>query len=99
MEEQFKDLAKQWENASMFHSFWHCVNEHPAYLEIKDMGEDVVPFIVDKLRASPDMFWCAALSEITGITLDMEKYRDGDFYKFNVKEISDSWVAWYDNRE
>jgi hypothetical protein len=60
---------------------------HPAYLEIIDLGEPVVPLLLDELQREPD-FWFAALQKITGAD-PVPKTSAG-----KIKEMAKAWLDW-----
>ena len=101
MKEEFNELADQWEQETWMHSFWHNVNEHPAYLKIKEMGQDAVPLIVERMKAGGgSAFWCAALTEITGQNPAKHLMQeDHGFITFDVEDVINAWIQWYKSDE
>jgi hypothetical protein len=62
---RFEQLALKWRKETSFHSSIDKKIFHPAYREIVEMGDSVVPFLLQDLAKKPD-HWFEALSEITG---------------------------------
>lgn len=83
----FSDLAVQWKEDTWFLSSSAQIARHPAYRKIIDMGETVVPLILEDLRRAPDQ-WFVALSAITGVN----PVSDDD--AGIVDKMRDSWLQW-----
>src|SRR5260370_34023296 len=62
---RFRELVRQWKEATVFLSSVHDMVGHPAYLQIIGMGKEALPLLVDELRREPD-HWFVALQAITG---------------------------------
>jgi hypothetical protein len=65
METKFRALVKRWKKETAHLSSAARMARHPAYQEIIDMGQPVVPLLLAELRRKPN-FWFAALRAITG---------------------------------
>jgi hypothetical protein len=50
--EELLSLYKQWSNDTMFLSY-HKI-DHPAYIELKNAGQAIIPFILERLKDSID---------------------------------------------
>jgi hypothetical protein len=87
IEEHFRDLVRQWKEATRFVSSIHQMVSHPAYLGIIGMGRDALPLLVDELRRAPD-HWFVALQAITGANPIPPSVRG------NVEEMTQAWLAW-----
>jgi len=44
-----------------------AVMQHPAWMEIVSLGEDVIPFMLEILEQNPTEPWFSALQKITGV--------------------------------
>jgi len=64
---------------------------HPAFREIVDMGERVVPLIISEIRTRPDMLMIA-LQLITGADPVQPRHRG------RVNEMASDWIDWYSFR-
>ena len=85
--ESFHALAAEWRQAtSIDSSLMHAV-QHPAYRAIVQLGEDVVPVLLQALRRHPES-WFLALREITGIDPVKPEHRG------NMRAIADAWLDW-----
>ncbi len=87
LETHFRRLVKQWKNDTETDSSILRMIRHPAYQEIINMGEPVVPLLLAELRHEPD-FWFAALQKITG-TDPAPKASAG-----RVEERAKAWIEW-----
>jgi hypothetical protein len=58
--------VKQWKKDTEVHSSIARMIKHPAYQQIIDMGEAVIPLLLAELEREPD-FWFAALQKLTGV--------------------------------
>jgi hypothetical protein len=87
IEKRFRQLVKTWIKDTEYMSSSAQMAEHPVYREIINMGEAVVPLLLDELRRRPD-FWFAALRTITGenpVPLEMAG---------KVKSMAKTWIEW-----
>ena len=64
-EERFRDLVRQWKEATALTSSVSEMATHPAYQQIIGMGKEVLPLLLEELRREPD-HWFWALKSITG---------------------------------
>ena len=84
---RFRALANGWRSARGVLSSAQQMASHPDYLRIIDIGESVVPLILEDLRVAPD-HWFVALHAITGANPVPEDARG------RLKEMADAWVRW-----
>jgi hypothetical protein len=63
-DQRFRELVRQWKEATQFVSSVTDMVTHPAYQQIIGMGKDVLPLILAELRREPD-HWFWALQAIT----------------------------------
>ena len=87
LEARFSALAKRWKKDTEADSSITRMIRHPAYQEIINMGEPVVPLLLDELQREPD-FWFAALQKITGA----DPVPKGSAGKIN--EMVKAWIDW-----
>ena len=66
MEATFRSLVKQWKKDTDVVSSLARMTIHPAYRQIIDMGEAVIPLLLAELKREPD-FWFAAFQKLTGV--------------------------------
>lgn len=64
VEERFRRLAANWRAETAYLSSSTEMFEHPAYREIIELGQDVVPLLLRDLEKEPD-HWFWALMVIT----------------------------------
>ena len=86
-QERFRDLARQWKEATAFTSSTTEMVMHPAYQQIIGMGSAALPLIFAALRRQPD-HWFWALRAITGedpVTPDD---------RGKVQRMTDAWLEW-----
>lgn len=80
-------LAEEWRRATRFQSSLDRITGHPAYRQIIQLGEEVVPLILQELKRRPEP-WFAALREITQADPVRPEER-GD-----IRAMADAWVRW-----
>lgn len=61
-----------------------AVMQHPAWLEIVSLGEDVIPFILEMLEQNPTESWFSALQKITGVNPVLAGHT----------AATDAWLSW-----
>ncbi len=87
IEERFRRLETQWGAETGHLSSSSKIIGHPAFREIIDMGQAVVPFMLRDLEQKPRL-WVWALPEITGD--DPVPVADrGDIVKMTA-----AWLHW-----
>ena len=84
---RFRELVRQWKEATVYLSSVHDMVSHPAYLQIIGMGKEALPLLVDELRREPD-HWFVALQAITG-TNPIPPSVQGD-----VEAMTQAWLSW-----
>lgn len=87
LKEEFESLKEAWLVGTMFESGYQNLVNHPAYLKIVSMGEQILPLLLT------DMFeektpWFYALSEITGANPVSEE-NEG-----RLNGIISDWKTW-----
>ena len=87
VEQQFRRLESVWFADTRFLSSTTKIVEHPAYREIIQMGEKVVPLMLRDLYERPRL-WVWALAEITGE--DPVPAED----QGNIARMSEAWLEW-----
>ena len=87
LRDRFNELADQWSIETVFHSNSALIVNHPAYREIINMGEPVVPLILERMRETGE-HWFAALRAITGAN----PVKRSDRGKIAVMQAS--WLEW-----
>lgn len=87
LEERFRRLAAEWEQATLYLSSMEQASKHPAYQEIISMGPDVVPLLLRDLERK-HTHWFIALREITGAQ-PVPKDAAG-----NIPKMAQAWLTW-----
>ena len=85
--QKFCELADKWKTDTYYVSSMSMIVNHPAYQEIIQMGESVVPLILRELANSPD-WWFAALEAIVDSPPTLDAL-EGD-----LEESARVWVDW-----
>jgi hypothetical protein len=83
----FKALSRQWHEETFVLSSTTEICSHPAYLEIINMGDKVIPFILEDLQESPS-HWFSALRSITGNDPVLPQQRG------RMKQMAKAWIDW-----
>ena len=74
--QRFTKLAQRWRAETLYSSVLEDKLAHPAYQEIIEMGEDVIPLILDELRKRPS-HWFQAIDSIVGRPILPEDFSGG----------------------
>ncbi|MXW45478.1 MAG: hypothetical protein F4109_07275 [Gammaproteobacteria bacterium] len=85
--QRFTELADRWEKDTVFLSNSDRKAAHPAHREIVDMGESMVPLILERMR-SQGGHWFYALRAITGANPIQPADRG------NVSAMQEAWLEW-----
>jgi hypothetical protein len=65
LQRQFTKLAEIWQDETKYSSFLNVSTKHPAFREIVQLREPVVPYILDRIIQKPD-WTILAIPIITG---------------------------------
>jgi hypothetical protein len=87
--QMFKKLLQEWERDTAFHSSYNVIQNHPNNQKIVDLGNRVIPLLLEETRKSPDMKCHMSLKILTNVKLDVPKEHIG-----KTKEIARLWVNW-----
>jgi hypothetical protein len=87
VEERFKRLACDWEEAVAYQSSTTLRNSHPAYRAIVALGPEVIPYLLRDMETN-QTHWFAALREITGAD-PVPTSAAG-----NVPKVIQAWLDW-----
>ena len=88
LEEEFQDCTDAWKRETGHLSVAGQIAKHHAYRRIIDMGEPVIPLILDDLREKPN-HWFLALSAIANEAPEVAERDKGD-----IRAISEAWIQW-----
>jgi len=84
---RFVTLRDRWVRETLCVSSLTEIAEHPALLEIVDLGPRVIAWILDDLRRNEHL-WFSALASLTGVNPITPDAR-GDF-----EEMRRQWLRW-----
>ncbi len=84
---EFNRLARKWLEETRYVSSVSDIILHPAYMRIIGMGRQAVPWILDRLTESSEL-WFWALSYMTGEDPVTEDLRG------NVQAMRQAWLDW-----
>lgn len=87
LKRRFNKLAKKWKDDTQFVSSVETLITHPAYVEIINMGKDILPYMFKRLQKHGE-HWFFALQKITGA--DPINPEDAG----RVKEMTAAWLNW-----
>lgn len=85
--EKFENLNKKWKQECIHLSSSSKIHNNPNYIEIIEMGEKVIPLILEELKNELD-HWFFALYKITG----EDPCCEDDWGK--MEQISKKWIQW-----
>ena len=85
--ERFRELADRWEEETFFLSRSDRAIAHPLHQEIINLGQPVVPLILERMR-SQGGHWFEALQQITG----EDAISPADYG--NIAAMQNSWLQW-----
>lgn len=80
--DKFLQLATLWFERIWMHSNLDFAGEDDAFKEIVNLGQSVIPFILEEISKAP-AHWMLVLHEITGIRMN------GD-----MQSAVDDWIEW-----
>lgn len=84
---KFNYFAQQWQKDVEGLSSMSQMAKHPAYQEIINMGEKVIPFLLKDLEKNP-LYWLTALHTITGENPIKSEQ------KGRIKSMAQAWLDW-----
>ncbi|MBP0019524.1 MAG: STAS-like domain-containing protein [Cyanobacteria bacterium SBLK] len=84
---KFIDLASQWTQEVEGLSSTVEMAKHPLYQEIIEMGETVIPLLLEDLQQNP-LYWLSALRQITQGNPILPEQRG------KVKQMAEAWLNW-----
>ena len=87
VEAEFQALAQQWKSECAFLSSTSAMLAHPAYQAIVDLGQPIVPLLLQDLEKEP-VHWFEALKAITG----EDPVATDDWG--NIRAMTAAWLAW-----
>lgn len=87
LREKFTQLATQWIQDIEGMSSTVEMTKHPAYQEIINMGQSVVPLLLEDLRLNP-LYWLPALRQIT------QENPVKPEQKGKIKQMAEAWLNW-----
>ena len=94
LEATFNELVKAWHKGTDFHSNDYFIVNHPAYQQIMEMGDAVLPLIFREMETN-EGHWHWALRFITKANPEPspEKLSAG-FVALDIKAIRRAWLEW-----
>lgn len=87
MQRKFNKLVDEWRSGTGGLSSPRVISNHPAYLEIINMGEDVLPLIFEDFKNNGG-WWFPALRKLTNVN-PIPEYAKG-----NTKLNAEIWLKW-----
>lgn len=91
LEYLFNVLNNAWKKDVMYESSATKIVSHPAYQLIIEMGEVMIPFILNEVSRGSN-HWFFALQKISGHT-------PNDAGTLNFDELRPSWMQWAEEQE
>ena len=94
LEATFNELVKVWHKETDYHSNDNIRSNHPAYLQIIEMGEPVLPLIFQEMeRNGGHWFW--ALRVITRANPEPPPGQlPAGWVALDIKAIRKAWLQW-----
>lgn len=83
----FDELSQQWRQDTKFLSSASQIVDHPAYQQIIEFGEPMLPFILEEIRHERG-HWFFALHKITGHVPD-------NIQNLTFAQIRQAWLDWF----
>lgn len=90
----FEKWAEIWHKETMMMSFGHL--RHWAYFSIMSLGEQAIPWILERYRNHIHIKWHMVLSLLTGEnpTEPKDQKQVATMIAFDVRAINQSWIEW-----
>ena len=94
LESAFNELAREWHKGTDLHSNDYFIANHPAYMQIIEMGEAALPLIFREMETNGG-HWFWALRVITGANPEPvpEKLSAG-WVALDIRAIRKAWLDW-----
>ena len=92
---RFDELVAQWERETALSSFTQFMCSYPAYQQIIEMGELVLPLVLKEVKDNGHWHW--ALCVITGKNPAQDSRcvsRTGAFSTRDIRATAKAWVQW-----
>ena len=90
LKDRFLDLKSKWKSDTIFSSNSDEIVNNPNYIKIIDLGEDVIPFILEDLQVTNN-HWFVALKNLTNVDPTEPNHR-GD-----IIALKNDWLTWANN--
>lgn len=84
--ERFEELAPAWERDTRHHSSFSRIRQHPAYGEIRRMGEKAIPWILARMDES-SAYWFLMLADLVPDPPEIKE-------RGNIDSIKMAWKSW-----
>lgn len=81
IEEKFNELFENWRNETGGYSIILYKYEHPSYQKIIDMGDSIVPILLEKCKNNNFLWYYDMLKTIVGC-------------EFNEDLVGEDWIDW-----
>lgn len=85
--DKFDNLSRKWKEETLITSSVSEIISNKSYLEIIDMGREVLPLIFQDLKSDP-AFWFFALEKLTGFNPIESSHRG------IIKLMKEDWLKW-----
>jgi hypothetical protein len=96
IKEQFDQLAKEWYDQAMFHSFYNPIMSPEPCRQLAKLGKQVIPYIIDRLKSGDHWIaWSWLLAEITGVETGSGVVHEDGFAKGDVHDMAEWWIKWW----
>jgi hypothetical protein len=96
LEARFNELAEQWLKDTAFHSSSAPIVRHPAYQQIVELGEAVLPLVFRELeQGQMAVHWPHVLRAITGANPEPQpKKLPAGWIGLDIKAMHKAWLEW-----
>ena len=90
LKNRFLDLKRRWKSATILSSNSDEIINNPNYIQIINLGNDIIPFILEDLEVTND-HWFVALNKLTNINPISPNHFG------NVIQMKNDWLTWARN--
>lgn len=87
LKDQFLELKRKWYQDTFLTSDSNKIVNHPAYLQIIELGADVIPILLEDLEITSS-HWFSALRQLAEVNPVPHNHIG------NITKMKEDWISW-----
>ena len=88
--EKFNILSESFDEETLLISSSSDIKNNINYKEIINLGEDVIPFLIEKIKKETNIGYLMLISELSNIQINNN-------ISGNVKKMTEFYINWYES--